>query len=106
MTQDEGQGRAEAVAREIVDTYNAGFIDQKHNVNRPGLRALITAALRAERIKGMEEAAKLCHEMAIKEGFSNITGTEDEEVSRKSCAWMMDQCAAAIREQARRAGEA
>lgn len=63
---------------------------------RDPVKEIGTTLADAER-RGMERAAKICREMAVKEGFKNITGTDEEDISRKSTAWMMDQCAAEIR---------
>ncbi len=60
----------------------------------------MTDAYERGRQEQREVDAKLCHDMAIKEGFSNITNTDDEQTLRRASAWMMDQCSAAIRAQA------
>ena len=52
---------------------------------------------KAVRAEEREACAVMCDEMSLKEGFKNISGEDDEEITRKAGAWMMMQCAAAIR---------
>lgn len=59
---------------------------------------ILTLALTQARQDALEEAAVIAGQMAIKEADTNITKTDDEETMRKSTAWMMKQCAHAIRQ--------
>lgn len=94
-------------ARALVTKHYTEWHLSEAGPQHESFAALVTDVLafaRDERRRALEEAAKICHDMAIKEGFKNITGEEDEETMRKTCAWMMDQCAAAIRRQAEEEG--
>lgn len=64
------------------------------------VEALVKFA-RALKVETWRESVKLIHVMAIKEGFSNISKTDEESDMRKATAWMMDQCAAACENKAK-----
>ena len=97
---------ARVAAEQLLDSLPISYEPADHGSFREATEAyeeditIILQALADERRRALEEAAKICHEMARKEGFKNITGTDEEDVSRKSTAWMMDQCAAEIRAKA------
>lgn len=89
--------RAETIVQAINNQRNRIAGGYKIPSDEPGPVSLIDTTLADAERRGMERAAKICREMAVKEGFKNITGTDEEDISRKSTAWMMDQCAAEIR---------
>jgi hypothetical protein len=65
-------------ARAIVDRYNAGFIDQENNVNRPALVKWIKEALREAHAQGIEDQRQLvCTLQAALKEIININDSRE-----------------------------
>jgi hypothetical protein len=59
-------------AQEIVDRYNAGFLDPEYMHPRPGLVSFITSALAAVEREALERAAVLCDFFSSDVGEANM----------------------------------